>query len=182
MNTSNVPSSVIELNQQKVEWLASQIAVDYPTRESVLGKASYLDLVESSPIDLFSIENKAASVDTVNWIEVDFHKMTVMFAKFMAQHASIPDSQREFLQEFLAQIILTSSDKHRLYLAFSDDDIIGSALASTDKSVLLLTDCLILNKVNDTQTAMAALILQLLAKEAPSTSSKSVYVQCLNCK
>jgi hypothetical protein len=181
MNTSNVPSHVNELNQQKLAWLVSQIEVDYPTRESVLGKASYLDLAESSPVQLFDFDKMKLSNSNASWLEVDFHKMTVMFALFMSKNAIIPEAQREFLQEFLAQIILTSSTQHKLYLAFLEGQLVGSAIVNLGDDLLLITDCLLLDSVEDKKATIGILVSQLFANPPPLTSTKNVYIQSLCC-
>ncbi|GEA59392.1 hypothetical protein [Vibrio comitans] len=143
--------NVEHLQQQKTQWLLSQIEVAYPTRESVLGKACYLDLIEKfskiASLECPSSESTPVANNT-EWLRADFHKLTVLFAHFMATHSDIPDASREYLQEFLAQIILDDQGPHSLCIGFEGSEVVGVCIVSNTSDTLLVSDLLLKNSLS----------------------------------
>ncbi|MEZ9509840.1 hypothetical protein BCS96_09435 [Vibrio breoganii] len=152
--------NVDHLQQQKTQWLLSQIDVAYPTRESVLGKACYLDLMEKFS-EITSLESAAndlkQAVSTTEWLRADFHKLTVLFARFMASHSDIPEASREFLQEFLAQIILDDQGAHSLCLGFEGSEVVGACIVSSTSETILVSDLLLKSDLGQ-QVEVAAIL------------------------
>lgn len=175
--------NVEHLQQQKTQWLLSQIDVDYPTRESVLGKACYLDLVEKfSEITSLVIPSTglAPVASNTEWLRADFHKLTVLFARFMASHSAVPDASREYLQEFLAQIILDDQGAHSLCLGFNGSEVVGACIVSNDSKALLVSDLLL--KSDLTQDVEIAAILNLFDMEISQTEQNcQVFAQVFDC-
>ncbi|GEM79410.1 hypothetical protein [Vibrio superstes] len=179
MSNSAPTPNVEHLQQQKTQWLLSQIDVAYPTRESVLGKACYLDLVEK----FNEITSLASSADDLNqamstteWLRADFHKLTVLFARFMASHSDIPEASREFLQEFLAQIILDDQGAYSLCLGFEGSEVVGACIVSNGSDTILVSDLLL--KSDLAQDVEVAAILNLFDSEInQGEQSCSVFLQ-----
>ncbi|PMG83237.1 hypothetical protein BCU83_05110 [Vibrio breoganii] len=164
-NPAPIPN-VDHLQHQKTQWLLSQIDVAYPTRESVLGKACYLDLIEKFS-EINSLVSPAKdlnqAVSTTQWLRADFHKLTVLFARFMASHSDIPEASREFLQEFLAQIILDDQGAHSLCLGFEGSEVVGACIVSNTSEIVLVSDLILKNDL--AQDVEVAAILNLFDTE-----------------
>ncbi|GEA50349.1 hypothetical protein VIN01S_11530 [Vibrio inusitatus NBRC 102082] len=166
MSNQASTTNVEHVHQQKNQWLLSQIDVDYPTRESVLGKACYLDLIEKSSefslqVNSFSGSTQVAS--NTDWLRADFHKLTVLFARFTASHSDIPEASREYLQEFLAQIILDDQGAHSLCIGFDGSEVVGVCIVSISSDTVLVSDLLL--ETNLTQDVEIATILDLFDNE-----------------
>lgn len=127
-----------EILQTKIDWMLSHVEVDFPTRESLLGRAVYQDLMESSSVKAFHPSDGPAP--NLEWMKVDFHKMTVMFAHFFAHNAKVPEDSQTVLLEFMAQIIL--DDNPSLWLAFKQGEIVTTAITTESETELLISDFL----------------------------------------
>ncbi|CAM3038120.1 hypothetical protein [Vibrio rarus] len=158
MSNTTTLSDAEQIQQLKNQWMLSQIDVDFPTRESQLGSACYLDVMEqNSAIMAFEGPTDPALTPKgkLNWLKVDFHKLTVLFSQFYASHSAVAEASRDYLQEFLAQIILDDNSGHSLWVGLSDSAVSGCCIVSEKNQHLLISD-LLLNTEYD------------LAQEVPS--------------
>ncbi|GAM60143.1 hypothetical protein JCM19232_476 [Vibrio ishigakensis] len=133
--------------------MLSHVEVDYPTRESILGKAVYLDLMDSASVMPYS---KGDANSSIEWIKVDFHKMTVMFAHFFANNAAVTEESQTVLLEFMAQITL--DDNPSLYLAFDKGETVTTAIVTESDTELLISD---FHKLYTPDSAIDALVSQI---------------------
>lgn len=152
-----------EILQKKINWMLSHVEVDYPTRESILGKAVYLDLMDSASVMPYS---KGDANSSIEWIKVDFHKMTVMFAHFFANNAAVTEESQTVLLEFMAQITL--DDNPSLYLAFDKGETVTTAIVTESDNELLISD---FHKLYTPDSAIDALVSQI------NPEKKQVFIQ-----
>ncbi|OBT07956.1 hypothetical protein A9264_05680 [Vibrio sp. UCD-FRSSP16_10] len=187
-------SDVEQLQQAKIQWLVSQIDVDFPTRESVLGKACYLDLIDNAiPAQPLLTENiDINAVSKLTWMKVDFHKLTVLYAHFVANHVNIAEQSKEYLQEFLAQIILDnqSDDEgtHTLCVGFLGSELVATCIVSIEQQTqqqiqqeqLLISDLLMDSDV-DISTELSS-ILYLFDFDTKRLSSLQIHMSQIDYK
>ncbi|GAD89363.1 hypothetical protein VHA01S_019_00400 [Vibrio halioticoli NBRC 102217] len=188
MSNEKSESNIEQLQQQKNQWLFSQVDVDFPTRESVLGKACYLDLIEAEntidAIELSKIEAQSAYAQ-LDWIKADFHKLTVLFSQFFAKHSQVPVASKEYLQEFFAQIILDEQAPHSLWLGFSGNEVAGVAIVSLSHDPLsqvgvLVSDLLLDDSLNS--NAEISSILNIFSNQLAQIEHKQcIYVHKATC-
>ncbi|WP_261818194.1 flavodoxin [Vibrio gallicus] len=126
-----------EILGKKISWMTSHIEVDFPTRESVLGKAIYLDLMEASSTE--ALTGEIAAKTGIEWLQADFHKMTVMFADHFSNNVQLPTQSQGLLLEFLAQIIL-DKEASQLWLAFNDGQVVATAIVTQMDKQILISD------------------------------------------
>ncbi len=130
-------SNIETLVADKNNWLASQVDVEFPTPESIAGRALYLELQSHiqythSPRNTFT---EKGLVDEV--IEVDFHRLTILFSVLQASSLTENTEQQGLLIEFLTQIILDS--EYQLYLGFKGTEPVAALMCryiQGDKTML----------------------------------------------
>lgn len=128
----------------KNHWIAQQIEVEYPTPESIVGRKHYLDAQANIPYQISLADDllQATWVDEV--IEVDFHKLTVLFSQLQAQYLSEDEEVQALLIEFLTQIIL--DDEYHLALGFLEGEAVAAVIYKFDGDVLLTFDLAVSSK------------------------------------
>lgn len=129
-------SSLIE---QKNRWLVEQVAVEFPTPESLSGLKLYqtsLNERRLSEINVADI-NEAQSDPALEVYLVDFHRLTIMFALEQAKRWQ-DETDRAYIVEYLTQIIL--SPEHRLFVAFQNGEPVGAAMVTQVEQGLLVSD------------------------------------------
>ncbi|GAD79847.1 hypothetical protein [Vibrio ezurae] len=178
MSIEKSEPSIEQLQQLKNQWLFSQVEVDFPTRESVLGKACYLDLIEATnTITAFDIDELQDSDSSAqfDWVKADFHKLTVLFSQFYASHSRVPVASKEYLQEFFAQIILDESTPHSLCLGFAGPEVAAVAIVSCVKERVLVSDLLLADSCSE--KAEVSAILNVFGRELMDNQvNHSIYV------
>ncbi|MFA0084752.1 hypothetical protein BCU70_03050 [Vibrio sp. 10N.286.49.C2] len=127
--------AAIALYNKKNEWLASQVDVEFPTPESLKGRALYLDSLTSRYLE--SVPNSEMQKVNIEWHLVDFHRLTVMFALMQSKQWGTEEGQN-LIVEFLTQIILEPD--YGLYVGFEDGQPTCAALLSQDDNVMLVSD------------------------------------------
>lgn len=145
----------------KNHWLSQQVDVEHPTPESLMGRKLYLEAQQNVKYCVSEIEsllsNKAELSNQVELsnkagldvIEVDFHRLTILFSVLQASQLSdIPENQ-SLIIEFLTQIIL--DDKYQLFLGFDDGEAVSALICKIDQDeqVAVLTDIVISENAQD---------------------------------
>ncbi|CAM4135344.1 hypothetical protein [Vibrio neonatus] len=188
MSIEKSESNIEQLQQLKNQWLFSQVDVDFPTRESVLGKACYLDLIEAQnsiqAIERAKIEAQSASAQ-LEWIKADFHKLTVLFSQFFASHSQVPVASKEYLQEFFAQIILDEQAPHSLCLGFSGTEVAGVAIVSIaedpQSQVSVLISDLLIDDALDSHAEVSSILNIFSTELAKVELNQCIYVHRATC-
>lgn len=124
----------------KNQWLWSQVDVEYPTAESVQGRALYQSLIEArqtEPLDTVALEQQTVLDDI---FLVDFHRLTIMFALLQASQFE-QQQQQDLLVEFFTQIIY--SEPCELYLGFADGQPAAAAILTCQNNQVLLSDIVV---------------------------------------
>ncbi|MFV0575396.1 MAG: flavodoxin [Vibrio sp.] len=134
--------------QAKNSWMAQQVEVEYPTPESLAGRQYYLNAQENIQYQesLLTDLAKGGWVDEI--VEVDFHKLTVLFAQVQAQYWADNEEAERLIIEFLTQIIL--DDEYHLVLGFVGGEVAASLIYKIEDDVLLAFD-VALNKKHTNQ-------------------------------
>jgi len=134
--TDSVPHVVTVKNQ----WLFDQVEVEFPTPESLRGRAVYENLCSSTTVSTFisSDHNKMFNSDDI--FQVDFHRLTVMFSILQALRGQNEQEQND-LVEFFTQIIF--SEPCSLYVAFYQSEPIAAAIVTEFENQLLVSDIVI---------------------------------------
>lgn len=130
----------------KNQWLAEQVDVQYPTKESLAGRKLYLAKAEQQHFTTLDTdiqyEPNFAQEDI---FLVDFHRLTVMFSLLQSQRWDKPEEQ-ELIVEFLTQIIY--SEPCQLYLGFSNGEPVAAAVVTTTDDAFLISD-VVVNQASD---------------------------------
>ncbi|NLS13434.1 hypothetical protein HGP28_11070 [Vibrio sp. SM6] len=123
---------------KKNQWLAMQVEVEFPTPESLTGRAIYqTDMVERTVKPIDSLIAVSSDKRNVELYLADFHRLTIMFALQQAKRwASASD--HDFVVEYLTQIIL--SPEHELYVGFESGEPVGAAIVTQTETQLLISD------------------------------------------
>ncbi|MGV3001655.1 flavodoxin [Vibrio sp.] len=133
----------------KNHWLSQQVDVEYPTPESIMGRKLYLEAQQNIKYNVSEIEsllsNKAKLSNKVGLdiIEVDFHRLTIIFSVLQASQLSSDPEEQGLIIEFLTQIIL--DDEYQLFLGFDNGEAVSALICKTDLDdhVAVLTDIVI---------------------------------------
>ncbi len=124
----------------KNQWLFEQVEVEFPTPESIKGRAVYQSLCErhtTHQIPELPLDN------TINMDDiylVDFHRLTVMFSLLESSRASTEQDQSNLL-EFFTQIIF--SEPCYLYVGFHQSEPVASAIVTKTDDQLLVSDLVV---------------------------------------
>lgn len=122
----------------KNQWLYSHVEVNYPTKESIAGRAVYQSSVATRTCRRL-IEGGAASkdFDVSNIYHVDFHRLTIAFALLQSKQWSDPE-ESALIVEFLSQIIY--SEPCRLFLGYEVGETIAAAIVTQQDNITLISD------------------------------------------
>lgn len=143
--------------QVKNSWLWQQIEVEFPTAESLRGRARYQELLDAQKVVSLSLSDDVTDEQLDGVFLVDFHRLTVMFALLQAKRATDEVAQNE-LVEFFTQIIY--SEPCDLYLGFADGQPIAAALLTKSDDEVLVSDVVMLpnSLYSSTQSYIQALL------------------------
>lgn len=144
--------SIEALIEQKNAWLSSQVDVEFPTTQSLQGRELYLTRQQQS--SYARLEEIDSVPDNIEIHQVDFHRLTILYAQLQAKQWQEPESQSAVL-EFLAQTIL--SDDHALYLAFHEQELLFAVMLTCREHLALISDIAVvqprLTEINHQQIA-----------------------------
>ena len=127
--------AAMALYNKKNEWLASQVDVEFPTSESIKGRALYLDALTSRVLEPLLVAESASA--TIEWHLVDFHRLTIMFSLLQSKMWENEETQ-SYIVEFLTQIILDPD--YSLYVGFSEGEAVYAAIICSEQDVVVVSD------------------------------------------
>lgn len=127
-----------KLIQRKNQWLLSQVEVDYPTKESLIGRDLYFNYTKTQETVQLSLDNLIPASPLVEeFYLVDFHRLTIIFSLLQSQHWPQERDQAMVL-EFLSQIILDGEVS--LYVGFRQQEAICAAIVTQEQDAWLISD------------------------------------------
>ena len=160
--------------ETKNNWLYAQVDVEFPTKESLAGRALYQSQVEHKQYQELNIEALSSSNDLFaaeDVFIVDFHRLTVMFSILFAKQWQ-SDEEQQLIIEFLTQIIY--SEPCELYVGFQNEELVATAILTRDKGQLLVSDIATLNKVSDSKMSFVKAVL---AKQTGLQDNSDIYLE-----
>ena len=158
----------------KNNWLYDQVEVEFPTKESLAGRALYQSQVEHKQYKKLDIEvlssgcNVFAAEDV---FIVDFHRLTVMFAILFAKQWQ-SDAEQQLIIEFLTQIIY--SEPCELYVGFQKEALVATAILTRDKGQLLVSD---VTSIDQTSDSKMSFVKAVLAKQTGLQDNSDIYLE-----
>ncbi|WP_104048303.1 flavodoxin [Vibrio jasicida] len=138
----------LESIQRKNTWLHDLVEVEFPTKESLEGRATYFRALETQE---YQVMGKSELLDSDNALVkddiflVDFHRLTVMFSILQSQRWADKHDQ-EMIIEYLTQIILTPD--FELYVGFKEGEAVGAAIVSQHEENTLISDIAVSQKLD----------------------------------
>lgn len=179
----------LDLINKKNQWLAQQVAVEYPTPQSVLGKNLYLaaqsnkkaQQLETRTHNLSSNNNSPFIQEFEQIYLVDFHRLTISFAQLQSLQWSDPIERANVL-EFLTQIILSEParlNQCHLFIAFNDEQAVISAIIYLEEKDALISDIVIANNINNKDQLKTHFIEQLIKNQDNTFSlwQKNIWIE-----
>lgn len=153
-------SSQQDIVLKRNQWLSSHVEVDYPTPESIKGKALYFDKQRLMTYERRAVKTKIKPSGLIDDIYlVDFHRLTVMFAQLQStQWENVAD--QAFVLEFFAQISL--ADEHPIYLGFKKGMPVISALVTEHNGELLISDIATSYQDTDVSIEFADMVMNIV--------------------
>ncbi|MCG9681059.1 flavodoxin [Vibrio sp. Isolate23] len=130
--------SVNPIVEVKNQWLSQHVDVEFPTQESLAGRALFLE--KSADSQFKKLDDKLdAGTDfvTQDIYKVDFHRLTVMFSLLQSKRWEQLRDQ-ELIVEFLSQIIF--SEPCDLYVGFQNGEPTAAAIVTKLDNTLLISD------------------------------------------
>lgn len=142
---SQIESYILAKNQ----WLSKQVDVEFPTPESLIGRKVYLESQQNIKYSLSEVQSLLSNKVGLDVIEVDFHRLTILFSIIQASQFSDNPEQQSLVIEFLTQIIL--DDEYQLFLGFDDGEPVSALICKIDldNQVAVLTDIIISENAQD---------------------------------
>ncbi len=126
------------LIQRKNQWLRSQVEVDYPTKESLIGRDLYFHYTQSQETVQLSLDTiSPASPQVDEFYLVDFHRLTIIFSLLQSAHWP-QESDQAMIVEFLSQIILDGEVS--LYVGFYQQEAVCAAIVTQEHGAWLISD------------------------------------------
>ncbi len=158
----------------KNQWLAQQVDVEYPTKESIEGRKIYLESVEKAQclkVDPTELPNGSYADEEI--FLVDFHRLTVMFALLQSQRWQ-SKSEQELIVEFLTQIIY--SEPCQLYVGFKNGEPLAAAIVTEIDDEVLISDIIV--AANNDESEKYQFAASVVAKlSSPSRLFETVYLE-----
>ena len=156
-------NEIPEIALKKNAWLASQVDVAYPAKESLLGRDVYQSRLANKSYQLLPSDQTPVDIEEIH--KVDFHKLTVLFS---LNQASVYESEfdKTHILEFLSQIIL--SDEHQLYIGTVGSDVVASAIVTSVEGEVLVSD--IVNQAGQNTIGFAQQLVSLLGTSIVSNT------------
>lgn len=124
----------------KNNWLFNHIEVEYPTKESLAGRALYkahIELKQYETLDATTFASFSEAFASEDIYLVDFHRLTVMFALLYSKQWSLDDDQQMII-EFLTQIIY--SEPCELYVGFQNGEPVATGILTRHNGQILVSD------------------------------------------
>lgn len=161
-------SKIEQLVSQKNLWLSQQVDVEFPTPESIAGRDIYLQSQQSVQYQHSELQRLQQSPWVEEVIEVDFHRLTIMFSVLQASNWSDNPEQQSLIIEFLTQIILDS--EYQLYLGFIQGEAVAALICRVESSdnIVLLSDIVVsepYKNQNNEQAFISDVLNELLIKQ-----------------
>ncbi|EGU44699.1 hypothetical protein VII00023_20192 [Vibrio ichthyoenteri ATCC 700023] len=158
----------------KNNWLYAQVDVEFPTKESLVGRALYQASVEHKQYQILTAATLDSAGDTFAAEDiylVDFHRLTVMFALlYSKQWAS--DGDQQMMIEFLTQIIY--SEPCELYIGFQNGEPVTTAILTRSNEQVLVSDI----TTNDTHSeSKMSFVKSLLTKSSIPVGNGDVVLE-----
>ena len=141
----------LESIKRKNAWLHDLVEVEFPTKESLAGRAIYTRMLEEQS---YQVVEKSLLLDKDQLLApeglflVDFHRLTVMFSILQSQRWSDKHEQ-EMIVEYLTQIIL--SPEFELYVGFAEGEAVGAAIVSQYEGNTVISDTVVSQYLDKTQ-------------------------------
>ncbi|MGI9876748.1 hypothetical protein ACKVMW_14240 [Vibrio chagasii] len=155
-------NEIPEIALKKNQWLFSQLDIDYPAKESLLGLEIYKNQLSQKTYQLLPQDQTPSQIDELH--KVDFHKLTVLFSLNQAS-AYQDEAERANILEFLSQIML--SDEHELYVGTKNGNVVASAIVTASNDELLISD--IVNQDDQNIVGFAKQLHDFWAQDQDST-------------
>jgi hypothetical protein len=131
-------SAIVEL---KNNWLYQQVDVEYPTQESLIGRAIYQQHQTERRCEPWSpIASPEGNHGDVYL--ADFHRLTIAFALLQADQY-LDESDKSHIIEFLTQIMY--SEPCELYLGFEKGRAVACAIITRSSGQVLVSDIVVKN-------------------------------------
>lgn len=138
----------------KNQWLSQHVDVEFPTQESLAGRALFLEKSTASQFEKLNDKPEACEEFNAQDIyKVDFHRLTVMFALLQSKRWDAQHDQ-ELIVEFLSQIIF--SEPCDLYVGFQNGEPTAAAIVTKQENTLLISD--VITIVSDRDVFVASLL------------------------
>lgn len=141
------------LYNAKNDWLANQVEVDFPTKESLAGRELYLSSLSNRYIEQFSPLTPSNQSNT-EWHLADFHRLTIMFALLQSKLWS-SDQDQAMVVEFLTQIIFEPD--YQIYVGFERGEPVSAALVCQSNKLLLVSDIITKDQASIEETVASLL-------------------------
>ncbi|USD66974.1 flavodoxin [Vibrio sp. SCSIO 43136] len=145
-------TDIAQLVEKKNAWLASQVDVEYPTKESLQGRDLYLSRQQTAHAVEYKNPLHPDDIEMEIYV-IDFHRLTIMFAMLQAKFWQA-ESEQSLIVEFLTQIIF--DENHPMYIAFAEGEPCACALTTPGDGIVLISDLWSLDPAHE-----AAFIAQL---------------------
>ena len=127
-----------EIIKIKNQWFSQHVDVDFPTKESLLGRALFLsDANKRTSYQLKVLPQTNLEYAEDGIFKVDFHRLTVMFSLLQSQRWGSSTDQA-LVVEFLSQIIF--SPPCDLYVGFLQGEPAAAAVVTKYGNSLLVSD------------------------------------------
>lgn len=159
------------LFETRTQWLSEQVNVEYPTKESLIGRDLYLEKTNVSCFEPITVMEGQDEISDVI-LPVTFHRMTILFALLQSEQFH-DDAQSADVIEFLTQIIY--GEPCQLFLAFEHGEAVAAALVTTQENRSLISD--VAFKSNSMFSDESAFIAQLahLVQQSDSSVTEFCY-------
>ena len=158
----------------KNNWLYAQVDVEFPTKESLVGRDLYQVGVENKQYRILAAEMLDSAADSFTAEDiylVDFHRLTVMFALLYSKQWS-SDEDQQMMIEFLTQIIY--SEPCELYIGFQNGEPVTTAILTRSNEQVLVSDITTTDANSDSKMSF---VKSLLAKSAISVTNGDVVLE-----
>ncbi|EGU35371.1 flavodoxin [Vibrio scophthalmi] len=135
----------------KNNWLYAQVDVEFPTKESLVGRDLYQAKIEHKQYQILetaTLDSARDSFAAEDIYLVDFHRLTVMFALLYSKQWS-SDEDQQMMIEFLTQIIY--SEPCELYIGFQNGEPITTAILTRSSEQVLVSDITVADGSSETK-------------------------------
>lgn len=143
-----------QLFKIKTQWFSGHVDVEFPTKESLLGRELFLSRASNPTCyQLNTLPSVNTEYQEGDVFKVDFHRLTIMFSLLQAQNWD-NEKEQALVLEFLSQIIF--SEPCDLYVGFLSGEPSAAAVVTKSGDSILVSD--IVTKSNKPEHFLAALV------------------------